>query len=151
MSGGGVTLGASGGTGAGIGSAAGSGLFLQGAGTLAFAPGFGATQTIADAITDEVGSAIPNPPSSSDIWALAKSGAGVLVLGGANAYAGNTTVTSGILRVTGDIKASVGVSVNAAATLTGDGNAKDADIFGTIAPGTSANATGYSMCSTHFP
>jgi hypothetical protein len=142
VSGGSVTLGASGGTGAGVGTAAGSGLFLQGAGTLAFAPVLGETQTIADAIVDEVGSAIPNPPSSSDIWALAKSGAGVLVLGGTNAYAGNTTVTDGILRVSGDINASAGVSLSAAATLTGDGNIKDADIYGTVAPGTGANATG---------
>ena len=140
VSGGGVTLG---GSASGFPSfAAGSGFFLQGAGTLAFAPSSGQTQTIADAITDEVGSGIPNPPSSSDIWALNKSGAGTLVLSGTNAYAGNTSVTSGILRVTGDITPSAVYSVDAAATLTGTGNVRDVDLYGTLAPGTSINPTG---------
>lgn len=142
VSGGAVILGASGGVGAGAGAAAGSGFFLQGAGTLVLAPVIGETQTIADAITDEVGSAIPNPPSASDLWGLTKSGAGTLVLGGANAYANITTVTGGILRVTGDISKSSGVTVAVVATLAGDGNVSSVDNFGTVAPGMSANPAG---------
>lgn len=61
VSGGAVTLGASGGTGTGVVSAADAGLFLQDTGRLAFAPAIGETQTIAEAIIDELGSAIPNP------------------------------------------------------------------------------------------
>jgi autotransporter-associated beta strand protein len=121
-------------------------LFLQGAGTLVFAPAAGETQTIADSITDEVGSGIPNPPSNSDVWALSKTGAGTLVLGGSNGYSGSTTVTGGILRVTGDNTALAGASVSAGATLTGDGSIRYynniLDTFGTLAPGTSANPTG---------
>ena len=137
-----ATAGASGGTGAGIGSAAGSGFFLQGTGTLAFAPAIAQTQTIADAITDEVGSGIANPPSTVDTWALSKSGSGTLVLGGSNGYSGATSVSNGILRINGDISASTGVGVTAAATLTGTGKVQDVDLFGIIAPGTSANESG---------
>jgi fibronectin-binding autotransporter adhesin len=89
-----------------------------------------------------VGSGIPNPPSSSDIWALTMSGAGTLVLSGTNAYAGNTSVSNGILRVTGDITTTAVNSVAAAAVLTGTGNVRDVDLYGTLAPGTSANPTG---------
>lgn len=124
------------------GLAAGSGFFLQGAGTLVFAPAIGETQTIADAITDEIGSGIPNPPNSGDIWALSKGGAGTLLLSGTNAYTGNTSVSGGILRVTGDITPSAIYSVDAPALLTGTGKVRDVDLYGTIAPGTSANTTG---------
>ena len=102
----------------------------------------GETQLIADAITDEVGSNIPNPPSGNDLWALTKSGAGTLVLSGTNGYAGLTTVSGGILRVTSDNTSSSGTSVAAGATLTGDGSIKYLDDFGTLAPGTSTNSTG---------
>ena len=141
-SGGAVTAGASGGAGAGIGSAAGSGIFLHGAGTLEFVSAIGQTQTISDAITDEVGSAIVNPPSSGDFWGLTKSGAGTLVLGGTNAYAGAVTVNGGILRITGNNAASVSTSVAASATLSGTGQIRDVDLYGTMAPGTNLNRTG---------
>jgi hypothetical protein len=135
-------LGSAGGLGASSGHAAGSGFFLQGSGTLTFEPGAGQTQTIADSIADEIGSGIPNPPSAGDIWTLAKSGAGTLVLDGTNAYAGSTVVNGGILRVAGSIVPSAGVSVAANGILTGTGNVRDVDLYGTIAPGSSTNATG---------
>jgi len=78
---------------------------------------------------------------------LTKSGAGTLALSGNNGYSGSTTVTGGILRITGDNAASAGTSISANATLTGDGSIRNlvdfyVDNFGTLAPGTKANPTG---------
>jgi autotransporter-associated beta strand protein len=53
--------------------------------------------------------------------ALTKSGAGTLILSGANSYGGTTTVTTGTLAVTGSLGATA-VTVNSPATLSGNGN-----------------------------
>ncbi|MBO4224288.1 autotransporter-associated beta strand repeat-containing protein [Bradyrhizobium neotropicale] len=75
------------------GQAYGSGMFLQGNGSLTSNPGAGQTQSISDAIADQTGVA-----GSGGSWSLVKNGAGTLVLTGANAYSGGTTVNAGILQ-----------------------------------------------------
>ncbi|MDR6536257.1 autotransporter-associated beta strand repeat-containing protein, partial [Variovorax soli] len=96
-----VTGGASGGNGAQAGSAFGSGIFMQGTNSaLAFVPGAGATQTIADAIADQTGSGGIGTDAGS--IGVTKSGAGRLVLSGANTYSGGTTVTGGTLSISAD-------------------------------------------------
>ncbi|HKA80054.1 MAG TPA: autotransporter domain-containing protein, partial [Xanthobacteraceae bacterium] len=87
-----VTAGAGAGNG-GNGSAFGSGLFLQGSGTITFAPGAGETQFVRGAIADEAGSGGP----ASNRWGLAKTGAGALILSESN-YSGATAVDGGTLQ-----------------------------------------------------
>ncbi len=136
-----VTGGASGGTGAGDGQAFGSGLFLQGSGTLSFAPDAGKTQTISDAIQDESGAVAGGytPPTgfTPGSWGLTKSGDGTLLLSGSNAYTGTTTVDAGTLVVEGSITS--GVTVNSGATLGGSGSvgAVTVNSGGVVAPGSS--------------
>lgn len=128
----------------GYGFAAGTGFFLQGSGTLSFGPASGNTQTVTDTIVDETGSAITPPtgyaPGSSG---LNVNGAGTLVLQAANAYAGATSVSAGMLRLSapGSIAKSA-TSVGAAGTLSGDGTSGNVDSFGTLAPGTPGNQQG---------
>jgi uncharacterized protein with beta-barrel porin domain len=87
--------GGTGGNGAGNGSAYGTGLFLQGNGTLTFQPGAGLSQTVSDAIADQTGSGGTGANAGS--WALSKGGDGTLLLSGANTYTGGTTVTGGLI------------------------------------------------------
>ena len=90
------------GSGAGTaGSALGSGLFLQGSGTVTFSPGSGQTQTVSDVIADQTGSGGTGVNAGN--WALSKTGAGTLVLGATNTYSGGTNVTGG-----GDVSVSLG-------------------------------------------
>ncbi len=86
---GGAALGS--GTNGTAGSAIGSGMFLQGSGTVTFSPGSSQTQTISNVIADEAG----NGGSAANKWTLSKTGAGTLVLGAANSYTGGTTVGAG--------------------------------------------------------
>ena len=64
--------------GATAGSAFGAGMFLQGNGTVNFAPGAGVAQTLSNGIADQTGSGGTGANAGS--WTLAKSGAGTLVL-----------------------------------------------------------------------
>ncbi|WP_424630389.1 autotransporter domain-containing protein [Bradyrhizobium sp. SYSU BS000235] len=103
----------SGGSPAPDGSAFGSGLFLQGAGTLAIQPGSGQTQTISDVIADQVGVVangyVPSSPlAGTEIWGLNVSGGGTLVLAGANLYSGGTTVSSTTVVVTNNSSVGTG-------------------------------------------
>ena len=91
------------------GSAFGSGLFLQGAGsTLTFSPGAGRTQTVSDDIADQSGSG--GLGAFAGTWDLAKDGAGTLILAGANTCSGATTVVAGVLHVTGSLASPVTVN-----------------------------------------
>ena len=90
----------------------GGGLFLQGNGTLNFTPGGGQTQAIADTIADQSGS------GGAGSWALAKNGAGTLVLSGANSFTGGVTVNDGTLSVGSDSNLGGGaLTINNASTL----------------------------------
>ncbi|MEP7336775.1 MAG: putative Ig domain-containing protein [Acidobacteriota bacterium] len=77
------------------GSAFGSGLFLQGNGTVSFSPGQGESQTLSNVIADQTGSGGTNGNAGS--WGLSKSGAGTLSLNAANTYTGVTTLNAGTL------------------------------------------------------
>jgi hypothetical protein len=87
LSGGTVAGGAAGGTGAGAGAAFGSGLFLQGSGTVQLAGSEDGALTIADVITDQAGSA----SGASGAYALSITG-GTVILTAANTYSGGTTL-----------------------------------------------------------
>nr|WP_281063207.1 autotransporter domain-containing protein [Ancylobacter gelatini] len=91
--------GGAGGSGFGTGGAGGSGgagMFLAGNGSLAIAPGGGETTNISDAIADQTG--LGGTGATAGSWSLVKNGAGTLILTGANAYTGGTTVNSGVLQ-----------------------------------------------------
>ncbi len=96
-----------GGTATSAGSAFGSGLFLQGAGTLTFDPATSKSQTISDKIADEKGViaggyVAPSGFGTGGSWGIVKNGAGTLTLSGANSYTGGTTVNAGTLSVSAD-------------------------------------------------
>jgi autotransporter-associated beta strand protein len=68
-----------------------------------------------------------------------KQGSGALTLTGMNTYSGDTTINSGTIALDGGISGTV--RINAAGTLTGNGNIAGSVInSGTIAPGTSFGA-----------
>jgi autotransporter-associated beta strand protein len=111
--------GGSGGTASATGGQAfGSGIFLQGDGTLTFNPGAGNTQTINNVIADQTGSggsgsyATGGPNCTDGVgcgsyngagsWGLNKTGAGTLVLNGNNTYSGGTNLNAGKLSVSKD-------------------------------------------------
>jgi len=78
------------------GSAYGSGLFLNGNGTLNFAPGAGQTTTVSDGIADQTGNGGSGGNAGS--WGVTQNGAGTTILSGTNSYSGVTTISSGILQ-----------------------------------------------------
>lgn len=154
VNGGTVAGGNAGGAGATAGSAYGSGIFLQGNGTLTFSPGAGTQQVISDAIADQTGSggsggyASGGPTctvgvgcgsySGAGSWALNKTGEGALVLSGTNTYTGDTSVNAGALVVNGSIVNSA-TTVHDGGTLMGTGQlgAVTVDSGGIHAPGNS--------------
>jgi fibronectin-binding autotransporter adhesin len=102
------------------------------AGTLTFT---GAGQTLI------AGNAIDN---AGITLALAKTGAGALVLSGTNTYSGATTVTAGSLFVNGDSVNALGaLTVSSTAILGGAGSIGAATtVSGTLTAGSQANAIG---------
>ena len=142
---GGRVTGGAGGSGPGhvtgqSGYAFGAGIFGQGTGTLTFNAGSGQTIAISDGIADQKGS-VENlgfgPPSEN--YGLTKMGAGTLVLGADNFYAGSTTVNAGTLLVNGSTWRSSAVTVASGATLGGAGQVKGPlSVNGTLSPGASA-------------
>ncbi|WP_424136540.1 autotransporter-associated beta strand repeat-containing protein [Roseomonas chloroacetimidivorans] len=76
------------------GSAAGSGIFIQGGQVLHLGAGAGETQTVSDAISDESGSGFGKAQGSVEI-----SGSGRVVLSGTNSYTGSTVLDGGTLEV----------------------------------------------------
>ncbi len=126
------------------GIGAGSGIFLQGNGTLTFNPGGGETATILDDIDDELGLIEIGyvPPANGYIpgwWNVAKTGDGTVVLSGDNLYSGFTTIAAGTLRVDGSIANSF-TQVQNAARLGGNGTTGFVAVAsgGTIGAGASA-------------
>lgn len=67
---------------------------------------------------------------------LAKTGAGVLTLSGANTFTGNTTVNAGTLNLTGSLLSPT-VSIADGASLTGAGTLKNLSLAGLYSPGNS--------------
>jgi uncharacterized protein with beta-barrel porin domain len=123
------------------GSAFGSGIFFQGTSGTTTTLGFGAgNQTIADAITDYIGSGGTNPAGGTNLAdqggsvAISKSGVGTLTLLGANSYSGGTTVNGGVLNVEGSLGGPTAVNSGA---LMGSGSvgAISVNAGGTFAPG----------------
>jgi fibronectin-binding autotransporter adhesin len=92
--------GGAGGPNGGSGTAAGAGIFLAGSGTLGLDVGSKLTETISDPIADQTGSGGTGANAGS--WGINVNGAGTVVLGGANAYTGGTTVTRGTLSISAD-------------------------------------------------
>ena len=128
-----VAGGAGGGAPVTAGSAFGSGLFLQGSGTVAFKPSSGQTQTVSDVIADQTGSGGTGANAGS--WNLTKGGGGTLTLSALNSYTGNTNVNAGKLLVNGSIASSALTLVNSGGTLGGTGTVGPTRVNGAIAPG----------------
>ena len=111
------------------GSAFGSGMFLQGSGTVTFSPGSSQTQTIYNVIADEAG----NGGAAVNQWALHKTGAGTLVLGADNSYTGGTTVDGGTVELGtgGNLAAAGALTVNSGLFNLNDNNQTVSSLSGT--------------------
>ena len=96
VSGGSVTAGTAG-TGGTGGKAYGSGIFLQGNAVLSLAPALGETTTISDVIADQTGSG--GTGANAGLGSLVLNGAGTVVLGAQNTFAGGVTLDQGVLEI----------------------------------------------------
>jgi fibronectin-binding autotransporter adhesin len=77
--------------------------FLQGNGTLRFAPEVGQIQIVSDAIGDQSGNGGTVANGTDGSWELAKIGAGTLVLGNpGNSFTGGVAVAGGTLSIVAD-------------------------------------------------
>ena len=84
--------------------------------------------------------AIDDSLTSAQIY-LVKNGAGTLTLSGTNNFRGTTEVAAGTLALSGSLAAASAVTVDAGATLSGNGTAGDSvQVDGTIAPGNGIGA-----------
>ena len=104
--------------------------------------GTGITVNTADAADGITPRTIALGGDLSGIGSLVKAGAGTLTLGGANAYAGSTTISAGTLLVNGSLGNTSGVSIASGSTLGGSGSI-NAVISGAglVSPGSSPGIT----------
>jgi hypothetical protein len=125
--------GGTGGTDGGNGSAFGTGMFLQGSGTLPLDVANGAIYTFSDAIADEAGSG----GNAGHAWGITVSGDGQAILGGDNTYAGATDILPGSrLQVDGQVSGPVAVEYDGNfGHLTGAGTVGFLLNNGSVAPG----------------
>ncbi len=106
------------------GAAVGSSIFVVSGisgNTINFAPISGETVTVSGTIADDSSNSIPGSatqtPGTGVGASLSKSNPGTLVLSGTNTYAGNTSVTGGVLSVSSD--ANMGISTGTLTLNTG--------------------------------
>ena len=115
------------------GSAFGAGMFLQGNGSFSFSPEAAQTQSFADTIADQSGSGGTGANAGS--WAVVKSGAGTLRLGGGNTYTGATQLAADTLQIASS------ASLGSAGALTFSGGTLQVTAAaGTLARGVTFNA-----------
>ncbi len=99
-----------------VGSAYGSGIFIQGNETISFAPALGQTLTISDIIADQSGSGGTGANAGSG--AVLMDGAGTLVLDADNTFTGGITLDSGTVELAAlGAEGSGAISFGGAATL----------------------------------
>jgi autotransporter-associated beta strand protein len=79
------------------GQALGSGMFLNGSGTLTFSPGNGQSVNVSDNIADQTGNGGTGVNAGSWSVLIDATGTGSVTLSGTNSYSGGTTLQSGTL------------------------------------------------------
>jgi hypothetical protein len=135
---GGVVMGGSAGGSAAAGQTGGSGLFLQGSGTLEFQPAAGQIVALTDFIRDEKGVTFAQPSGyTPGSWNVRKDGAGLLFFDApaGNGITGTTTINAGaVLDYTGGASP---VVVNLGGALGGIGLFASVQSSGKLIPGSS--------------
>jgi hypothetical protein len=140
-----LTPGSAGGTIYGNGSAFGSGLFLQGYGTLTFnLPGL--AYTINDDVADATGSGATGADAGS--WGIHVQG-GSLILGGNNTYTGPTNIDSGATLEVNGTTTGTGITINPGGVVGGVGVVANVLNAGTVAPGNATTPLGMFTAQTY--